>query len=248
MSFGADSEYTQIFAHRGTEYAEAMQRFPNAREAEFRALFRHGHADSEKVADIPSGGGYLRPYLSPSAVLDEYEPTEPFRRPGDRILPVDLQDPQLIRSDYDLIVSLASIHHVLDKERFFRALVRHCCGGASIVIADVMLHSKVARFLDEFVGQHNSTGHRGLFLSPPDPFDFGRREARVSGVVVETLDVPWLFPDRESMISYCRLLFGMHDVQTSVLADALHHYIGVESGEGRVSLQWELTYIFARLD
>jgi hypothetical protein len=248
MSFGADSEYTQIFAHRGTEYAEAMRRFPNAREAEFKTLFRHGHADSEKVADIPSGGGYLRPYLSPSAILDEYDPTEPFRQPGDGILPVDLQNPQLIRSDYDLIISLASIHHVLDKEGFFRALVRHCRGQANIVLADVMLHSKVAKFLDEFVGQHNSTGHQGLFLSPVDPFDFGRGEKRVGSVEVETLEVPWLFADRKSMISYCRLLFGMHDVQPSVLADALHDYIGVESGGAGVSLKWELTYIFARID
>ncbi|HEX8469373.1 MAG TPA: hypothetical protein VF620_16375 [Allosphingosinicella sp.] len=248
MSFKSHSEYTQIFAHRGAEYAEAMRRLPKAREAEFKGLFRYGHGNAEKVADIPSGGGYLRPYLSPSAILDAYDPTEPFRQLGVEILPIDLQDPQLIRMDYDLIVSLASIHHVLDKERFFRTLVRHCSSRAGIVIADVIRDSKVAKFLDEFAGQHNGTGHRGWFLSQSDPFDFGRRETRVIDVKVETLEIPWDFPNEDAMISYCRLLFGMRDVQSSALADALHRYIGVEGKEGCISLQWQLTYIYTWLD
>jgi hypothetical protein len=161
---------------------------------------------------------------------------------------VDLQDPQLIRTDYDLVVSLASIHHVLDKERFFRGLVRHCGARAGIVIADVIGGSRVANFLDEFVGQHNGTGHQGMFLSQLDPFEFGRREERVRDVRIETLDVPWIFPNEDAMISYCRLLFGMREVPSSVLFGALQRYIGVDDKNDGIALQWQLTYIFVWLD
>jgi SAM-dependent methyltransferase len=248
VNSGSNSEYAQIFTHRGSDYAEAMRRLPEAREAEFTGLFRYGDGSARIVADVPSGGGYLRPYLPASALLDEYDPTAQFRQVGAGILPVDLQDPRLARSDYDLVVSLASIHHVLDKRRFFGALVDHCSSGARLVVADVAADSKVARFLDEFVGRYNGTGHRGWFLSPADPFDFGRGEPRVRRVEVDTLDVPWLFPGEEAMISYCRLLFGMREVASSELAAALRDHVGVESEGGRVALQWQLTYIYSWLD
>jgi hypothetical protein len=159
-----------------------------------------------------------------------------------------LDGPELVRSDYNLIVSLASVHHVYDKKHFFQRLVDHCAPGAALVIADVIQDTKVALFLDEFVGRRNGTGHDGWFLSEADPFDFGRGERRVFEVLLETVPVPWSFPDQAAMVRYCRLLFGMRGVEDKEILDGLVQHVGVETAADRCRLQWELTYITVSLD
>jgi SAM-dependent methyltransferase len=242
-----EQRYENVFNHRGGSYAAAMEMCPDARRHEFEALFRHVPlGEVRRVADVPSGSSYLGRYLPPSVTVHAYDPSHAFREAGDGVYQVDLEQPKLLGNDYDLIVSLAGIHHVEDKSRFFGDLVAHVAPGGRIVLADVGSGSRVARFLDGFVGEHNGTGHAGMFLAEEDPFDFGRAHPRVVGATVETLAVPWLFGNEEEMAQFCSLLFGT-DAGPTRMADALAEAIGVSRDGSGCSLRWELTYITVEL-
>ncbi len=60
---------------------------------------------------------------------------------------------------FDHSVSLAGLHHIDDQDRFISQLVRHTRRGGTVHIADVDRSQKIGRYLDEFVGRYNSTGH-----------------------------------------------------------------------------------------
>lgn len=245
---GATQEYEAIFNHRGNAYAEAMQRYPNARDAEFRNLFRHvDTAALRAVADIPSGSGYLAAWLPAGVALDAYDPTVAFRSHGIGVHPVDLHAPVLARRDYDLVVCLAALHHVEDKATFFDAVVGHVRPGGRIVLADIAASSKLVPFLDGFIGWHNGTGHDGMYFDADTPFDFGASHPRVREAVVETLPCPWHFPDRAAMVEFSALLFGAASAGAAATERAIAEHVGiVDAGDG-VAMDWELTYITATL-
>lgn len=241
-------EYEAIFNHRGDSYAAAMRKYPSARDAEFRNLFRHVDLCSiSSVADIPAGGGYLANWLPAYVVLDAYDPTIAFRQSGKAVHPVDLGHPELARHDYDLVVSLASLHHVADKAGFFSALAAHTQSGGQIVLADITAASRLVNFLDGFIGRHNGTGHDGMYFNPDDPFDFGANHERISRVVVETLLCPWRFATRADMVDFSSLLFGAATADPRDTERAIVEHVGVVETDGVIEIQWELTYITATL-
>lgn len=241
--------YADIFAYRGDSYAAAMALAPAARASEFSNLLRDIDTSGlRNVADVPSGGGYLAPYLPDGVRLDAYDPAEAFRAAGRSIFPVDLSAPRLARRDYDLVACLASIHHVEDKGAFFAALAEHVAPGGSIVIADVPASSRIAGFLDHFIGLHNGTGHDGLYLGADDPFAFGRDHQRVVDAQVALRPCPWVFADEAEMVAFCRLLFGTPGLAPGAMVEALESRVGVTREGGEVRVEWELAYITARLD
>ncbi|MGB7404897.1 MAG: methyltransferase domain-containing protein [Pacificimonas sp.] len=241
-------EYREIFNHRGSAYDEAMQRWPDARGSEFLNLFAHVELPPEaKVADVPSGGGYLKRWLPLGATLDAYDPSAEFRERGSGISPVKLSAPELDRDDYDAIVCLAALHHVADKAACFDGLARHVRPSGHVLIADVKADSRITRYLDGFVGQHNGTGHEGMYLRADDPFDFGREHPRVASSDVATLACPWVFPDRRAMIGFAGLLFGAASAGPEAIGEALDTIVGVREEGGKTILDWELTYISATI-
>lgn len=241
-------EYEDIFNHRGDAYAEAMERYPNARDEEFRNLFGHVDLTSVRtVADIPSGSGYLSIWLPEGVKLDAYDPTLSFRSHGVGVHPVDLGAPRLARNDYDLVICLAALHHVEDKAGFFDAVARHVRPGGNIVLADISASSRIVGFLDGFIGKHNGTGHEGMYFNSNDPFDFGRSHPRVADVKVETLQCPWRFADRDALVTFSKLLFGAASADPGRTADAIERHVGISDRGSHVEMAWELTYITATL-
>jgi SAM-dependent methyltransferase len=241
-------EYEAIFNHRGNAYAEAMERYPHARDEEFRGLFRHVDlAAVRTVADVPSGSGYLATWLPPGVALDAYDPTVAFRSHGTDVHPVSLEAPVLARHDYDLVVCLAALHHVADKAGFFAAVAEHVRPGGQVVLADIAASSKLVPFLDGFIGAHNGTGHQGMYFNPADPFDFGRDHPRLAAVEVATLPCPWRFPDRAAMTEFSALLFGAASAGAAATERAIERHVGIRATPAGAEMAWELTYITATL-
>ena len=241
-------EYEAIFNHRGNSYAAAMEKYPAARASEFENLFRHVDlGEVRTVADVPSGSGYLTTYLPASVTVDAYDPTVSFREHGVAIFPIDLGCPRLARRDYDLIVSLASLHHVEDKRGFFRSLAEHVRPGGKIILADIAASSRLVDFLDGFIGLHNGTGHEGMYFSPDNPFDFGMDHERLADVRIETLPCPWHFEDRAAMVEFSTLLFGAATAGRKDAERAIVDCVGVTDGDASAVMAWELTYITATL-
>jgi SAM-dependent methyltransferase len=139
---------------------------------------------------------------------------------------------------------VAGVHHLDDKRPLFRELRRVIRPGGRFVLADVHAESAVARFLDEFVGRHNSTGHAGCYL------DAGTlAELCASGWRVErSARVPfgWWFPDHASVAAYCRMLFDMRDIGDDELLAGVERHLGLCVNAGAVGMNWELFVVLAR--
>ena len=238
--------YADVFDVRGHKYDAAMQAFPQARDQEFVQLF-HGLdvSTARRVYDIPSGGGYLRRFLGKGAELVEYDPSQNFGR--ETAQAIDLEHLQLPRASVDLVVSLAALHHVVNKAGFFRAALQALRPGGWLCVGDVPSGSGVAHFRDEFVGGHHGTGHAGDYLAPGCSHYEKLSTEDIELVRCEVAACPWQFRDTDELARFCRSLFGLIEVSDKDLLDALDRLVGIEPAGDRVGLCWELLYLQFRV-
>jgi len=237
------SEYEHIFEQRGREYDTAMRRFPVARTAEFARLFDDvNFGPAGRIADIPSGGGYLRNFVPENHEIDSIEPCGEFRADNAHQADVGLDEIILPEQAYDIIVCLAAIHHVKAKKVFLNNMYNALKPGAFFCIGDVLKQSAIARFLDDFAGKHNGTGHAGRYLE----ISTVREILGPSGADIlccEEKSCAWRFNSEADMLAFCRLLFGLKSLDDQDLLRALDEYIGVSTLEHGVSLDWRLLYV-----
>lgn len=240
--------YNELFALRGSAYDRAMQRYPDARAQEFaQAVARAAVEPGQVVADVPAGGGYLQRYLPEGSVCWGHEPCASFtqhgsgRAPGAQqaLLPLPWDD-----SSVDVAISLAGVHHLADKGPLFAELHRVVKPGGRFVLSDVAAASPVARFLDGYVGDHNSTGHEGVFLD-----DHTLVQLRQSGWkvrAVEQVDLHWVFQDEGTMGAFCNELFDLRDASADDTGRAIRAGLGMtELGAQGVGMHWSLLTITA---
>ncbi|MDN7126956.1 class I SAM-dependent methyltransferase [Pseudidiomarina sp. 1APR75-33.1] len=265
--------YQEHFEQRGSAYDKAMLRFPKARQQEFEQVIAAAQITAGMtVIDVPAGGAYLREFLPADVNYQAHEPCASFTNhgiapPPTGAAPTGSGTPKQERAalaendalpqgglpllplpwrdgEVDAAVSLAGVHHLDDKVPLFKELKRVLKPGGRLALSDVAKNSKVAKFLDGYVGDNNSTGHEGLFLDRDT-----LTELEQAGFAIEQRhqnDFHWIFPDRYSMAAFCHELF---DLQKSTIADtqrAIENELGVtEYPDGRVGMHWSLMTIAA---
>lgn len=238
-----NNKYSETFNLRGHPYDQAMRRFPDSRNAEFLRLFDSvDFSDIQTVLDLPSGGGYLKKFLPDRCLLTSVDPSKPFQV-SDDVVPVNLENLRLGSAQYDLIVSLAALHHVENKQGFLGAVSEALKPDGYFCVGDVAADSGISRFLDEFAGRYNGSGHSGVYLELDAPFP---GLGTVTGLqIVEHVLKPceWLFQSVAEMVEFCRLLFGLKGVSDQEIDQALRHYVGYSLAGECVILQWQLLYI-----
>lgn len=229
-------EYSEIFAHRGDAYHQAMRRVPAARDAEFKELFRHRPVRrGQTVLDVPSGGGYLARTLPAGICVTELELTSGFSG-GVRV--VDTYSNWGV-GRFDHTVCLAGLHHIEDQDRFVEQLVCHTKPGGIVHIADVDRSQPIASYLDGFVGCHNSTGHEGRYLSA---WSFSETPgARL--IASEIRPCPWQFDSEEQLLDFCGCLFGLIGHSRDELREQLLRCAGIDCCDGVWRIGWRLRYI-----
>lgn len=236
--------YEEIFRTRGGSYHQAMSLWPEARRAEFLLPVQWAElADGEQVVDVPAGGGYLQRYLPDSCSWSGHEPCGSFLDPA-ATLDKGLLPLPWASGFADAAISVAGVHHLADKRALFRELHRVLKPGGRFVLADIHAGSRVARFLDEFVGLYNSTGHQGMYLDERSP-----DELRASGFDVlraERMRYCWWFASRQEMGAFCRLLFDIRRIGNDEVADGVEEYLGLSAREGQLGLNWELLLVLCR--
>ena len=229
-------EYNNIFRHRGQAYDLAMNKYPNTRDKEFYSLFsRLPIQKNEIILDVPSLGGYLKKYcLEDTNVL-----SLDFSQSINNIPIVSAYEKWNI-SDIDRIVCLASIHHIQNLDLFLENLSSNIKNGGLIHLADVSLDSNIAMFLDEFVGKYTSTGeHKGLYYN----WNNIKFPTSLSVLSITDIECPWVFPSKDDMVNFCRLLFDLQNISDEDLLNSLQKYVGYTNINNDIHLNWHLTYI-----
>jgi len=234
----APEAYSEIFDLRGSAYAQAMTRWPDAREAEFTALFEASPVlPGQGVLDVPAGGGYLRARLA-QARVEELEFSEGFSKVLPVVPPLGPW-PAAQSGPFDHIVCLAALHHIQEGDAFIRRLVGLLAPGGVLHLADVPAGSGVAGFLDGFVGRFNQTGHSGLYRTA----DRGSWARLGSVLRCEERVVPWRFAHDDDMLAFTAGLFGVSGCPMPQLMQALEQQVGVSRDAQGVSLLWKLWYV-----
>jgi len=248
MNVQTAPSYEDLFGQRGSAYDRAMLAYPEARAQEFAQVLAHAAlSPGMVVADVPAGGGYLRRYLPEGCGWVGHEPCADFtnhrtgaQESGMPLLPLPFAD-----SAADVAISIAGVHHLADKRPLFRDMRRIVRPGGRFVLSDVATDTPVARFLDGFVGDNNSTGHEGVFLDAHTPGELAEAGWDVLSHRLEAFH--WVFADEDAMVAFCRGLFDICKAGDAAIARALHDGPGVEQlPDGRTGLRWSLMTIVAR--
>lgn len=239
--------YAEIFAERARDYHAAMVACPRARDAEFKAVLEPlDDCPAGLLCDIPSGGGYLAPYLRPGLRYLGVEPARDFLDASPAALERvhgDLTKVPLPDGTVDYVVSLAGLHHEPSLGTVFGEMRRLVRPGGRVVIADVADGTAPSRFLNGFVADNNPLGHDGRFLN--DATSRLLEEAGFAVTLDALIDVPWTFDSRIQAGSFCRQLFGTTGLDAGQVAEAMGEIIGFAEVDGRPRLKWQLRRIVA---
>jgi SAM-dependent methyltransferase len=240
------AEYDAIFDQRGSLYHQAMARAPRARDAEFAQLFSHCPLQaSERLIDVPSGGGYLGQFLQQSQPATPVQVVNLEFSPGFGPTP-QVVDPYgvwpLDGDCADRVVCLAATHHIQHLDKLLDNVRRVLRPGGFLHVADVRPDSGIATFLDTFVDRYTSTGHRGNYRN----FACLAWPSWLEILDVQTRLCAWRFDTVRQMLLFCHSLFGLGQEAFDGLEEALRSHIGVRESESGIELLWELSYCDAR--
>lgn len=257
-------DYTEIFNQRGELYHRAMTAQPNARRAEFERIVHLADLQSgQLIADMPSGGGYLRAFIPDDVRLVAVETARAFLQrdkecvedqdgapewniessSDTQLLCLDLSQIPLPTGVFDRVLSLAGAHHLPDMEKFCREVWRLLKPGATFVLADVMENSSAARYLNQWVDAHNTMGHQGIFLNQSTPEAVQNCGFQINFFGPKSYH--WEFDSENEMIRYCRFLFGLDLADDAQILEGLETVLGVERYGSCCRMNWELMFISA---
>lgn len=242
--------YEEIFAERAASYHHAMTQCPDARAKEFNlAVTLAAPSVGDTVCDVPSGGGYLRRYMSDPEIgylgveTSRFFAEHCYLKPNDHVILSALENVAVNRASIDICISLAGIHHLPDKPLFFREVTRLLKPGGRFLLADVETGTASDRFLNHFVHETNSMGHDGDFLSSKT-----RDELGDAGLVILDDDLKsytWDFESEALMGQFCQNLFGIDRVDADAVVAGIEDILGYEKDKGAVRMNWGLSFIVA---
>ena len=231
-----------------------MSEFPDARRAELEALI--GSVDltpGDLVIDIQAAGGFVADEVH-RRLFGEVEcvciePSATLRR---RLNPVHRAVADSVHAwrsiadgSADVALGLASLHHSESASGTIGEAFRALKPGGQFAVCDVIPGSPVARWLNDFVDQHNQTGHAGRFYNAPQ-LRAMLTAAGFHAVTVRRRTVPWRFMDHHRMIRFLQGLFGL-ECPLGAIEHGVREYLGVaERQTGLIELNWELNYAVAR--
>lgn len=242
------NSYADIFNIRGAAYHQAMQQYPTARDEEFVTMIRLLQpAPGQTIVDMPSGGGYLRGYLTSDDIeLIAIETTQAFfdqcrEDETTQARLCELSDTGLPDGSVDAVVSIAGLHHVEDRVAVFGEIYRILKDDGKFCIADVEKGSPTDGFLNTFVDKHNSMGHEGLFID--DTFRKNLQQTGFEINIDRSESYCWNFVDADEMIDYCILMFGLDEAEPDQVREGIKKYQGFNVRNGRCRMNWSLRFI-----
>jgi ubiquinone/menaquinone biosynthesis C-methylase UbiE len=240
---------------RAERFFSAMSACPDARDAELQKLCelleRLGIRKCGVIADFGAGHGYatlrMVEFLRADGMIYAIDNSADMlaRIPHHRqVRPVVSRFDCLQIEDcsVDLAVTLATFHHIINKNRVLEEIHRILRPGGCFVVADVYDGTPVQRFFDDIVRTHCITGHDADFLNTEWVQMIARR-ANMECVSSRVEETPWKFRDEAESRAFFKQLFSLRlslgDMDT-VLRNTLGDH--VVDRHGNVLVPWTLGY------
>lgn len=251
LELAIPDQYHDIFDQRAGAYHDAMQRFPRARKNEFEAILAISDIKAGQfIADIPSGGGYLVDYIEDASVQvlaiesswEFHARCQTSRRLQKLFTP--MAKLQVDDNSVDTIVSIAGLHHVVDRRVIFGEFRRILKPGGKLCLADVRAGSPADGFLNKFVDAHNSMGHAGTFID----IHF-KNDLEAVGLQIELdnfIEYTWDFEHPAAMGEYAALLFGLDRASPMQVLQGISKHTGYSEDRDGCHMNWGLELIRCR--
>lgn len=242
-----DKFYAEIFNHNGASYHQAMQQCPDARDEEFSIAVSLLNLNlnlnsGDRLLDVPAGGGYLKPYLPESIAYQTLEFSKGFNAKA-QIQHCSETNLGIDEASVEKAICFAAMHHVENKLRFVQELRRSLVNGGTLLIGDVVMNSKEARFLNGFVNDWNSLGHCGDFI------DFKRdtRLLQSAGFSVKKIVkyYHWNFDSEQRCHNYLRALFALDQQPSAAMLSQELTKLGVSTSDTQFQFSWSLGFLLA---
>ena len=218
-------------------------KFSDARTMEFDYFKKYQlNVNLKKILEFPADGLYLNK-IFPNSKIDKADlVTGNYLNFPEKLLQTDFSLKNISRSYYDAIFCVTPIHHASDSEINLFLSACHSClkVGGILVIAEVMLNSKTAHFLDGFVNDYSLTGHKGNY--PSEDFIKKMELNSFENLSSRVINVSWVFNNEIELADCVSLIFGLKKLSHTFLLNALNELLGVTKIGEKFHLNWELVY------
>jgi ubiquinone/menaquinone biosynthesis C-methylase UbiE len=244
-------EYNQERARR---YSKAMKEYPIARISELKNLDldRFIKKIDLTILDLGAGDGFLTNYLTekfPQAKIYAVDNSKSMlsntsKRGKITYITTESDNLPLKEDSIDLVISLASFHHINKKDETFKEIQRILTEEGLFIIADVLDKTKTQEFFDTIVREHCITGHDFPFLNS----ELVRKLANSNNLTHEhskLKDTSWQFRTRDDMASFIKNLLSLEITEDELLKILFEHF-PITIKTNRIQLKWQLGYHLIR--
>ena len=250
-------------------YTEANKTFPNARFNELNAIESLLPTDViSSVLEIGSGTGFLtKSLLAKGLTVDTIDPHGSWITGVRKHYQTDIKNgfPFIPNGEkYDLIVSLASFHHIIETSDHFQTqLIDDICritdSNSYLLIVDVPNEkdnitsncvltdnaaSYTSEFFNEIVDCYSTPFHNGVYLRT-DPLVDQFKEYGWDSLLRKNIYCPWSFCSIEDLHSFISLLFNIPKIHEIPAYKKIINKM-VVSYHDIIEFQWGLSSILLR--
>jgi len=228
----------------------AMQRYPNARNAERDELIKLAPLfPGCRVIDIQSAGGFLSDgiydALQGNVELVCIEPVKALNQRLNLRYQV-IEDPiekwSSVSSDSaDIAVGLAGLHHSQDQQATINESFRTLKPGGYFAVCDVIDHSAIANWLNDYVHKNNTSGHIGNFLSRGEVSAM-MKNSGFTNIQESIKSVPWVLPNKDHTAIFFKGLFGLKTEVDDIKKAISTYLILTETKDKVINIEWNLIY------
>jgi hypothetical protein len=234
------NNYNVSFEKRFSNFLYAQQKYPFVMKDEYSiALKICDLQDNNIFLNIPADFNSLEPLLKSNIQYFPLEINKEFSLKTNYKFCSELHSLPFKNQSVDIILSLTSLHHFNNDERF--KFYNECLRLTNkLIIGDVISNSQQDKWLNVFVNKYNSSGHIGNFFSEKD-----KDLIESCGFIVDVKKVKykWFFENETIMIDFCKNLFGLDLANHDTIKNGIKEYFTLNND---FSIDWELIYFICK--
>jgi SAM-dependent methyltransferase len=233
------NDYRSIFQKRASDYHFAMQHYPNARFYEFNNLISETNFSViSEVLDIPSGGGYLKKYIPNYIKVNSADFSEGFvDKDIELVLPEKLPYES---NSFDVVYCLSGMHHLKNVSKFIEECLRVTRTNGEFIFADVKKDTSVDLFLNQFVNQYNTLGHKGEFFYEDYFEKFPKIQSKIFDCQYK--EYPFVFENQNDMVNFFKLFFGLDKANNTIIYEGIRDILGIKTTGNGIEVNWGLLH------